>query len=73
MDTMKVESAIPNISPCYWLETTGTQVLRYRVHVEDERMRIVAGTEGRRVTLLGAHLHGRRLLAKYERDRASFA
>ena len=56
------------VSPCYCLETTGAHILRYSVHVEDERMCIVPGTYRRRITLRSAHRHGRRLLAKYQRE-----
>lgn len=59
---------IRRVSPCYWLETTGAHILHYSVHVEDERMHIVPGTFRRRITLRGAHRHGRRLLAKYQRE-----
>jgi hypothetical protein len=69
--TTKDEIATPSVSPCYFLATTGTHILRYRVHVEDERMRIVPRTCGRRLTLLGAHLHGRRMLAKHRRTQLS--
>ena len=56
------------VSPCYYLETTGAHILRYSVHVEDERMCIVPGTYRRRISLRSAHRQGRRLLAKYQRE-----